>query len=199
MSESINATCSCGKEYHLSAEEAGNRIRCKECGEEILLPEQAPAPDDFLPQDGFVTRDPEELMGEINTSIITKGVVVSLLIHLIVVGLTSFGLYADWAEYGFMLPVEIKAEKKRIADEERKEKLAAARKKKEEERKAAIAAKEEAAKKKAANTKSAKPADSKAGDTEDGKDNRSDYQKKVEEVRTDKPGQDLDSDVGLED
>jgi len=142
------------------------------------------------------TRSPDELMAAINQSIITKGMVISAVIHLLVIALTSFSLYADWAKYGLMLPYEIKAEKKALATAARKEQMAAERKKKEEKRLATIAAKE------AAEKPSKGPADQTAENGEStATDTRSEYQKDVEQVLTDKPqapSRDLDTDLGLE-
>jgi hypothetical protein len=56
-------------------------------------------------------RDPDELLVEVRRSIMGFAVVVSTIIHLVVIGFTSFGLYRDWGEYrhvqrrdGFPLP-----------------------------------------------------------------------------------------------
>ncbi|MCC5848401.1 MAG: hypothetical protein JJU29_09920 [Verrucomicrobia bacterium] len=46
------------------------------------------------------TREPESLLQGINRSIFTKALIVSTVIHVVVLGGTSFALYRDWAEYG---------------------------------------------------------------------------------------------------
>ncbi len=143
------------------------------------------------------TKLPEDLMAEINQSIITKGMVISITIHLLVVGLTSFGLYADWVKYGFMLPYEIRVAKKQIADEARKEMLSAERQKKDADRLASAASEKRAS----AALKSEQGASADAATSTADTDTRSEYQKKVEAVsrdRPDAPVQDLDADLGLE-
>ena len=70
--------------------------------------------------------NPDSLLKDINKSILTKGIVIALVAHAIVVLGTSFSLYRDWAQYGVKTPSAIKAQKK-------EEKIAADKAKREEE------------------------------------------------------------------
>ena len=70
--------------------------------------------------------NPDSLLKDINTSILTKGIVIALVAHAIIVFGTSFSLYRDWAKYGVKTPSAIKAQKK-------EEKVAADKAKREEE------------------------------------------------------------------
>ncbi len=79
--------------------------------------------------------NPDNLLKEIDKSILTKGIVVALIVHAIIVFGTSFGLYKDWAKYGVKAPSTIQAIKK--AEQVEAEK---ARREAEIQRKAAEAA-----------------------------------------------------------
>lgn len=70
--------------------------------------------------------NPDSLLKDINKSILTKGIVIALVAHAIVVFGTSFSLYRDWAKYGVKTPSAIKAQKK-------EEQIAADKAKREEE------------------------------------------------------------------
>ncbi len=70
--------------------------------------------------------NPDSLLKDINKSILTKGIVIALVAHAIVVFGTSFSLYRDWATYGVKTPSAIKAQKK-------EEQIAADKAKREEE------------------------------------------------------------------
>lgn len=80
-------------------------------------------------------KNPDELLVDINKSIMPKGIAIALGLTAIVVFGTSFGLYKDWAKYGIKTPSAIKAEKK--AEQVEAEK---ARREAEIQRKAAEAA-----------------------------------------------------------
>lgn len=54
----------------------------------------------------------DDLLKDINKSILTKGIIVALVVHAILIFGTSFGLYKDWAKYGVKKPSTIKEEKK---------------------------------------------------------------------------------------
>lgn len=56
--------------------------------------------------------NPDNLLKEIDKSILAKGLIIALIAHAVVVFGTSFGLYKDWAKYGMKTPSAIKAEKK---------------------------------------------------------------------------------------
>src|SRR5204863_4490405 len=49
----VQVRCQCGKRYRVADDAAGKRLRCKDCGEELVIPRQspgksrAPADDDF--------------------------------------------------------------------------------------------------------------------------------------------------------
>lgn len=70
--------------------------------------------------------NPDSLLKDINKSILTKGIVIALVAHAVIVFGTSFSLYRDWAKYGVKTPSAIKAQKK-------EEKVAADKAKREEE------------------------------------------------------------------
>ena len=70
--------------------------------------------------------NPDSLLKDINKSILTKGLIIALVAHAIIVFGTSFSLYRDWAKYGVKSPSAIKAQKK-------EEKVAAEKAKREEE------------------------------------------------------------------
>lgn len=45
-------------------------------------------------------REPEQLLEKINRSIFLKALLISLVVHVVFAGVTSFSLYGKWAEYG---------------------------------------------------------------------------------------------------
>lgn len=66
----------------------------------------------------------DDLLKDINKSILTKGIIVALVVHAILVFGTSFGLYKDWSHYGVKKPSTIKEIKKQeqvAADKARRE------------------------------------------------------------------------------
>ncbi len=105
--------------------------------------------------------NPDDLLKNINKSILTKGIIVALIVHAAIVFGTSFGLYRDWAEYGVKKPSTIKQEKKQKQVEAEKARREEEIKRKAEE--AAIAASNAAPVKATAETKAA-AAQSKAGE-----------------------------------
>ncbi len=70
--------------------------------------------------------NPDSLLKDINKSILTKGIVIAVVAHAIIIFGTSFSLYRDWAKYGVKSPSAIKTQKK-------EEKVAADKAKREEE------------------------------------------------------------------
>ncbi len=107
--------------------------------------------------------NPDSLLKDINKSILTKGIVIAVVAHAIIIFGTSFSLYRDWAKYGVKSPSAIKTQKK-------EEKVAADKAKREEEirRKAeesAALASNAAPAQASAQTKTAAPADAKADGT----------------------------------
>lgn len=69
-------------------------------------------------------REPEELLEGVNRSIFMKALVISVVVHVVFTGATSFSLYGKWAEhgmfhedYGLLSPSEIRE----IEQEARKE------------------------------------------------------------------------------
>lgn len=56
--------------------------------------------------------NPDDLLKNINKSILTKGIIIALIAHAIIVFGTSFGLYKDWGTYGIKAPSTIKNLKK---------------------------------------------------------------------------------------
>ncbi len=68
--------------------------------------------------------NPDSLLKDINKSILTKGIVIALVAHAVIVFGTSFSLYRDWAKYGVKTPSSIKQLKKEeqiAADKARRE------------------------------------------------------------------------------
>lgn len=59
----------------------------------------------------------EQLLSEINRSILGRALVISLAAHLLLIFGTSFSLYKDWSEYGIHKPSTIKLEKKKAEKE----------------------------------------------------------------------------------
>lgn len=86
---------------------------------------------------GAGAREPDDLLVEVRRSIMGLALALSALIHIVLIGGTSFGLYRDWAKYGlrsddlgFHTPSDInliKAREQREADDAAR-KLAAERK-----------------------------------------------------------------------
>lgn len=222
MSESkdtITVACNCGKRYRLPPDKAGQTFRCKECGDQVRVPDVAPSgesrpepkpkPDlaagpkeaaspamDMHIEGDREVADPDTLMDEVKQSRMTRTILLSLVAHLLFLGLTSFGLYTDWAEYGLMMPSEIKAEKAARAEVERKRKA-----KEEADQKAAAIAEAAAKTEDASPGKTGVEASVKDNKPEAGKE-KSDYEKKVLEVSHERPTQSsvngLDGDLGLE-
>lgn len=66
----------------------------------------------------------DDLLKNINKSILATGIIVALIIHAVIVFGTSFGLYKDWSEYGIKKPSTIKQMKKEqqvAAEKERRD------------------------------------------------------------------------------
>lgn len=79
-------------------------------------------------------KKPDELVVEIERSILGKAILFSVIAHVVLMGVTSIQLFADWGTYGFHSPSYINAEKARIrrAEEDAQRKAAAAEKAKQE-------------------------------------------------------------------
>ena len=64
------------------------------------------------------TKDPDNLLRDINQSIMIKGLLIATAIHAVLILGTSFGLYRDWATYGFLkTPSSINQEKQKVQRE----------------------------------------------------------------------------------
>lgn len=107
--------------------------------------------------------DPDVLLKKTAKPGMTGDLFLSLIIHALLIGLTSFGLYKAWAKWGIHSPSEIKMLEKAAAKEAAKAEAAA----KAEE--AAKAAAEEAAKKAEEEKASGKKAPAAAKDAKDAK------------------------------
>ena len=66
--------------------------------------------------------NPERLLDSINRSIFVRAFLMSLVVHLVIVFASSFGLYKDWSvygiqseDYGFHIPSVIKTIKRDVA------------------------------------------------------------------------------------
>lgn len=73
------------------------------------------------------TKSPDDIMAPVNQPHLKSGMLISIIAHVLLVGLTSFGLYSDWAQYGVKMPHEIKTLKKEAVQKEAEEKRAEAR------------------------------------------------------------------------
>ena len=86
---------------------------------------------------GAPAREPDDLLTGVRHSILGTAMLFSTVIHLVLIGLTSFGLYRDWGQYGlsseemgFHTPSDInilKSREKRAADEAERQAKAEAR------------------------------------------------------------------------
>lgn len=85
-------------------------------------------------------REPDELLFEINRSMLLKALAISLAVHAVLVFGTSFGLYRDWSAFGMHTPSTIKQMKQKAMREADEAERRAAAVKKAEEAKAAEAA-----------------------------------------------------------
>jgi hypothetical protein len=110
--------------------------------------------------------NPDDLLKNINKSILTKGIIVALIVHATIVFGTSFGLYRDWAEYGVKKPSTIKQEKKQKQVEAEKARREEEIKRKAEE--SAALASNAAPAQASAPAKADAPAGSKAAEAKDG-------------------------------
>lgn len=214
MDSKIVAQCSCGKKYKVTADKAGKHLKCKNCGEAFVVPDGAPAsaPPRWTPEESSLApaitvegdirvKDPDELMVEVNRSIVVKTLVVSFLAHFLIIGLTSFSLYADWSQYGVNWPTEIKRIKKEEAEKAEQAKRDAERAAREKERAERLAKEEEKKKEeeKAAGKKPETPGaepEGDAGTTAEGGREKTSYEKKLEEKSFDRPA---DTSVSLDD
>ena len=113
--------------------------------------------------------NPDSLLKDINKSILTKGIVIALVAHAIIIFGTSFSLYRDWVAYRDKEPVGFIKKPSTIKTIKKEEKVAADKAKREEEikRKAeesAALASNAAPAQASAQTKADAPADAKAAD-----------------------------------
>lgn len=149
MSESSNEiviACTCGQRYRIPTEYVEQAFTCTACGSALQMPAGASAmaapsaptePPPVAPAVPFeapvraidmrlgsnmAEADPDALMQEVRQSRMTRTILISLAAHILLVGLTSFGLFADWARYGIMMPAAIQAEIKARDEAEQKRK-----------------------------------------------------------------------------
>ena len=113
--------------------------------------------------------NPDSLLKDINKSILTKGIVIALVAHAIIIFGTSFSLYRDWVAYRDKEPVGFIKKPSTIKTIKKEEKVAADKAKREEEikRKAeesAALASNAAPAQASAQAKTDAPADAKAAD-----------------------------------
>lgn len=157
MTDTVIINCTCGEHYLVASDKlTDGSFRCASCGEQLKAPEQDrnEAPDHRGPrlvvtQDKNI-RQPDELMSEVGRSILSKTLVISFVAHVALLGLTSFSLYSDWAEFGLMMPHEIKEVKKERRIEEDEARRQAEREQRVAEERERIAAREEARERQAA-------------------------------------------------
>lgn len=110
-------------------------------------------------------KKPDMLLTEIERSIFVKALVISIIAHVVLLGVTSTSLFADWAKYGVHSPSYINAvkskenkeaeEKRRKAELEAKATAAAEEKTKQDEAKVKEAADSASKEKPAASAKDA--------------------------------------------
>ena len=77
--------------------------------------------------------NPDSLLKDINKSILTKGIVIALIAHAIIIFGTSFSLYRDWVAYRDKEPVGFIKKPSTIKTIKKEEKVAADKAKREEE------------------------------------------------------------------
>ena len=78
----------------------------------------------------MTNRDPDLLLEDFGRSIMVKALIISAVAHVVIIFGTSFGLYADWAEFGVHSPATIKMKRKELQEQVEEE----ARRKSAEER-----------------------------------------------------------------
>ena len=61
--------------------------------------------------------DPDTLLKKVDKKGMSGDLVLSIVLHALVIGLTSFGLYASWAKWGVHSPSQIKVLEKAAAKE----------------------------------------------------------------------------------
>lgn len=71
----------------------------------------------------MAVNDPDTLLKKIDKKGMFGDLVISIVVHALVIGLTSFGLYASWAKWGVHSPSKIKTLEKAAAKEAAKQKL----------------------------------------------------------------------------
>lgn len=105
-------------------------------------------------------KKPDMLLTEIERSIFVKALVISIIAHIVLLGGTSFSLFADWGKYGVHSPSYINAQKTKENKEAEaaRRKAAAEAKAAEEAAKAAAAASNKTAKASAPAKNGATPA-----------------------------------------
>jgi hypothetical protein len=208
MSESSNdivIACTCGQHYSIPTEYVGQAFTCTECGSAVQVPAGAsamaapsaptapppvaqaapvkvPVPAIDMRLDGDLeAADPDPLMQEIRQSRMPRTILISLVAHILLVGLTSFGLFADWARYGIMMPAAIQAEKKALDEAEQKRKAQEEADKNDAAAKAGNAAQPEGGQQETgAGTSVGK-------DQPEAQNEKSNYEKKVMEVSNERP------------
>ena len=77
--------------------------------------------------------NPDSLLKDINKSILTKGIIIALVAHAIIIFGTSFSLYRDWVAYRDKEPVGFIKKPSTIKTIKKEEKVAADKAKREEE------------------------------------------------------------------
>ena len=72
----------------------------------------------------MTNKDPDLLLEPLGRSIMVKALIISAVAHVVIIFGTSFGLYADWAEYGVHSPATIKllqmAQEEKVEEEARR-------------------------------------------------------------------------------
>ncbi len=146
MESKIAVQCSCGKQYHVPAEKAGKKLRCRECGGIFVaapvnaaaargaavvsapLAATAPLPaasEPFRPKNIDINSldlspvDPAALLAPIRRSALPKLILISCALQAAIILLTSIGHIGNMVKYRTFYPKPImKEEAKRTAEEE---------------------------------------------------------------------------------
>jgi len=145
MDDKIIVACDCGKKYRVGPEKIGHEIACKECGGTFVAEAQGveveATPQRFVGGDVEPSANPAELMSHITSLGFTRTLVISIIAHVILVGVTSVAFVQLCLAYGTTDP---RAEVRRVEKEKEDEKREAARTAEREKLKAEAEAREAA-------------------------------------------------------
>lgn len=84
-------------------------------------------PDERAKLEQLSVTDPDDLLKPAERTGVSLWLVVSVLAHAVIIGVTSLALFGDWMEYGFLMPAEIDQIKQEQADQQKLKEQQAAR------------------------------------------------------------------------